>query len=247
MKPNIDVDFDYSVPASDVMVKQFSSVKTFFSEVPVRVKLADKKYGEFAEWYRHRYEYEVEFPLQGYSRRAEVIKTSPLIKQTPIECSIIDTAGKTMELALKACYYWRCRRFNIEYSKPGVSNFSMLINGIVNAAVNGGTKLLMETFLLSDLTQDPNVSKFSEQLKTAFADQIKTVKFAIDVHFDVVSETYIPLHQSIIVSFKTMKKEMKVCLGDVDCSAAPSFGPLPDATFIITQHSESDDEDENSS
>jgi hypothetical protein len=225
VKPRDIETFDPYAPVSEVMVKAVCNVTEFYSEAPVRKRL-EKDYGEFAEWHRHIYRFTTGLPLQGPIRRAGVVEVSPLIEMSPIECAIFDTRAKTLELMQKACLYWRCLRFRSEWNPAAVSGFSMLANGIVNAAVNGGTKIFQEVFLESDLKDDPTVKKFADQLKNVFADQLKAVSFALKIHWCVVGSEYIPLHNNIAESFVQMQAVMAPAIGAIDVAEPPLFGEI---------------------
>jgi hypothetical protein len=160
-----------------------------------------------------------------------VVEISPLIEMTPIECAIFDTSVKTLELMQKACMYWRCLRFRSEWNPAAVSGFSMLASGIVNAAVNGGTKVFQEVFLESDLKDDPTVQKFADRLKSAFADQLKAVSFALKIHWCVIASEYVPLHENISENFVEMQTVMAPAIGTIDLTEPPLFGEIPPTKF----------------
>jgi hypothetical protein len=233
--------FDPFAPSSTHMYLSCCNANEFFSEAPVRKRLAGN-YGEFAEWHRHITIYTIGVALQGPIRRAKVEAISPLIEMTPIECAFADTNAKTIELLQKACMYWRCRRFGLKYNPQAVSGFSMLASGIVNAAVNGGTKVFQEVFLESDLKDDPAVKKFAPDLKMAFADQLKAVEFALKVHWFVISPEYLPLHTNVRESFAKMQDVMEPAIGKVNLSEPPSFGAIPSTAYSEFDEEEAEDE-----
>ena len=231
VKPQDLQTFDPYIPPSQLMVKQVCNVDTFYSETPVR-KRRDGDYGEFAEWHRHIYTYKTEMPLQGPVRRALVRTTSPLTELSPIECAVVDTNAKTIELMHKACMYWRCLHFNLPYNEMAVSSFSMLMNGIVNAAVNGGTKVFQDLFLEGPLKNEPVNKKFGPALKTALADQLKAVNFALKIHPHVMSAQYQGLHENVVENFEKMREVMEQALGKVDLTEPAKFGEIPDTEFL---------------
>jgi hypothetical protein len=230
VKPRELDSFDPYAPPSETMIKSVCNVTEFYSETPVRRRLCGN-YGEFAEWHRHVYRYTVDFQLQGPIRRATVIEVSPLIEMTPVECAIFDTNAKTIELMMKACMYWRCVRYDLKYQEAAVSAFLMLTSGIVSAAVNGGTKVFQEVFLESDLKYDPQVKKFAPDLKRAFADQLKAVRFALRVHWNVISPDYIPLYENLKGKFQEMQTVMFKAIGTIDLSAPATFGEIPSTDY----------------
>lgn len=232
MKPKDMDKFDPYMPPSDLMVKSCCDMSDFYSETPIRIRRPEK-YNEFAEWHRHIFRYETKRQLQGVVRRLPVTKTSDLIIMYPIECAIFDTNAKTIELMQKASMYWRCLRYNLKFNQVAVSSFSMLVSGIVNAAVNGGTKVFQDLFLEDEkLSKEPINAKFAQKLREAFMDQLKAVNFAIKVHERVMSEQYQGLHDNILESFEEMKKSMEPAIGVVDLNQPPTFGEIPSTDFF---------------
>jgi hypothetical protein len=156
-----------------------------------------------------------------------VIKQSDEQVLSPIECCVIDTSSKTLELAEQAASYWRCLRYNLTFDKTAVSKYSMLISGIVSAAVNGGTKLLKDLFFCTHFKDEAPNPTFARKLAEAIMDQIKVVHFAIQINNKVINENYRPLHENIISDFEKMKIEMEPQFGTVNLNENPSFGVLP--------------------
>jgi hypothetical protein len=231
VKPRDIETFDPYASPSSLMVESVCNVQHFYSEVPIR-KRREGNYGEFAEWYRHIVSYQTEYPLPNAIRRSHVAKESKVIELSPIECAVIDVNAKTMELMQKAAMYWRCVRYDLPYNEAAVSSFSMLANGIVNAAVNGGTKIFQDLFLEGDLKNEPINKQHGPALKIAFADQLKAVAFALRVHSNVMSMQYVPLHENIMSSFAAMRKVMETAIGPVDINEAPSFGAVPSISWL---------------
>jgi hypothetical protein len=214
------------------MVKLVCKVSEFYSETAVR-KRRDGELNEFAEWYRHVYRYTTPFPLPHATRRAKVVGISRQIEMSPIECAVFDTNAKTLELMQKASQYWRCLRYNLAYNQVAVPSFSMLASGIVNAAVNGGTKVFQDLFFESELKNEAIVEKFAPSLKIAFSDQLKAVNFALRVHEHVIAPDYIPLHANLLENFENMKQVMKPAIGEVDLTEPAGFGEIPATDFLL--------------
>lgn len=85
------------------------------------------------------------------------------------------------------------------------SSFSMMINGVVDAAVNGGTKSY-ETFLTGefettnpeikeDLDNNPSKCALVSMLKVALRNQLEILRRGVAVHSIKCSEQMLPLHQ----------------------------------------------------
>lgn len=230
VKPLVEDSYCPEESPAGVMTRTVCRIQKFYSEVPVRVKIEGKKYNEIAEYHRHITEYEVQYPLEGIVRRAVVVKSSGPRVMSPVECAVVDTNAKSLELLQKASSYWRCLTYDVPFDKSAVSAFSMLINGIVNAAVNGGTKLFQELFLEGDLARLPEQLKWAPKLKEAFVTQLKAVNFAISVHNYVVADDFRPLHNQIVEQFVEMQKSMESQVGSVDFSVTTTnLGKIPQA------------------
>jgi len=232
MKPKNVPQYNPNMLASEYMVLYYCNVKEFFSEQPLRIRRAEN-IGEFAEWHRLVINYTIAKPLQSLIRRAEVIMVSELIDYSPIQCAIFDTSGKTMELVQKALFYYHHIVYNIPYDDKSVSNFTMLINGIVNAAVNGGTKVLQDLFLgKCAFAMEPENVQNRQTLQTAFGDQLKALDFALKVHIVVVPETYLALHHVCEENFKKMIETTIPVIGEFNINDNPSFGALPPTNVL---------------
>ena len=109
----------------------------------------------------------------------------------------------------------------------------MLINGIVNAAVNGGTKLFTELFLEGDLKDLKENKTNAKALCQALSDQLLGVHFSLIVHESVVTESYRPLHNNLLETFEQMKKSMQPHVGMVDLTSQPKLGIIPSVDCIL--------------
>ena len=222
-------NFDPLVHPSESLKTQLSCTK-FYSEQPVRIRLKESV-GEFAEWHMKIIEYTIADPLQGIIRRSQVINESPPKMLSPIENAISSLNQKSFELLQIAASFWRQRRLGMK-NNLNTSLFLMNLNGIVNAAVNGGTKVYTDIFL-DKLKNDPINIKFSKQFIRAVTDQMRVVKFAIAVHESVMHESMEQLQQLIKVNFDTMEEQLKEGpIGEVDYSIPTVFGPMPTTDIL---------------
>lgn len=232
VKPVDNSTFNPLDNLAEVMAKSCLTVQTFYSETPVRIKRSDIKVNEMAEWHRQILTFRTELPLQGISRRSRVVTSSDALMMSPIECAISDTNAKTMELLHAACAVWRGQRFNVDIPVSASSSLRLLIQGIVNAAVNGGTKVFQDLFLEGPLSQEKNNMSFREKLILAFKDQLKAVNFALKVHTSIMNEFDAPLHENWEHSFIDAQNNMKNVIGDNDLNEQLSFGTLPSLAFL---------------
>ncbi|KAK8898902.1 hypothetical protein M9Y10_001194 [Tritrichomonas musculus] len=232
IKPRDVEGFDPFEDLSAIMTNSCLTVDTFYSETPVRIKRTDAKYNEMAEWYRHITMYKTERPLQGIARRSLVVEESKVIVMTPIECAIYDTNAKTMELMHSASSVWRAKRFNLPIPISASSSLNLLIQGIVNAAVNGGTKVFQDLFLEGPLKDEPGNQKFAGKLIRAFDDQLKAINFALKIHESIMTSTDQALHEVWVENFNSALKTMSRVIGEINLNEQPSFGKIPPVDFL---------------
>jgi hypothetical protein len=103
----------------------------------------------------------------------------------------------------------RCLRYHPSFEWTAVSNYSMLIKEINSCVVNDRMNLQLD-ILLIELDAEPPNTELGPKLVFAIASQIETVQFTIQIHHKVISDSYYPLHENIVVDFKKMKAEMRV-------------------------------------
>lgn len=91
-----------------------------------------------------------------------------------------------------------------------VSQLTMKIQGVVDAAVNGGTTKYEEAFLVEDyLEKNKDDSTFVEKLKNLIADQIPILEVALSVHRMKVSSDLLPLHERLEECFTKMQSHVE--------------------------------------
>lgn len=87
-----------------------------------------------------------------------------------------------------------------------VSQLTMKIQGVVDAAVNGGTIKYEEAFLSEDyLKMNPDDTSSVEKLQNLIADQIPILDVALSVHRMKVSPELLPLHERLEECFTKMQ------------------------------------------
>lgn len=95
-------------------------------------------------------------------------------------------------------------------STLAVNQLTMKIQGIVDAAVNGGTSKYEEAFLVEDyLKMNPNDTIFVERLENLIADQIPILEVALSVHRMKVSSDLLPLHERMEECFHKMQTHIE--------------------------------------
>ena len=219
---------------SSFYLEQELSCDHFYNEIPIRIRLENKDIGEFGEWHVKVVHYRTEYKLQGITRRAKVIEETQPVLLTPIENAILSLNNKSYDLLQEASTFWREKRLVLPISN-NPSHFIMTINGIVNAAVNGGIKVYTDLFF-NKMKYDPINIKYSDEFIAAVADQMRIVKFAIIVNSNVLTESMKQLHGFIVVNYAKLINELEEGpIGKIDYSVPTKFGPLPPTDFLPIQ------------
>nr|AKO62845.1 mbc isoform a [Prodiamesa olivacea] len=143
-----------------------------------------------------------EFPLPGILKWFPV-EQSEAFKISPIECAIesMDTINKTL------------RDLLIEHQNDhtlAITTLTMKIQGVVDAAVNGGTSKYEDAFLTDEyLEKNPEDAPLVDKLKNLIADQIPILEVALSVHRMKVANDLMPLHERLEECFGKMQTHVE--------------------------------------
>jgi dedicator of cytokinesis protein 1 len=92
----------------------------------------------------------------------------------------------------------------------GLSQLTMKIQGVVDAAVNGGTTKYEEAFLVDDYSKmNPSDEPLVGKLKNLIADQIPILEVALCVHRAKVPADLLPLHDRLEECFMKMQAHVE--------------------------------------
>jgi hypothetical protein len=95
-----------------------------------------------------------------------------------------------------------------------VGQLTMKIQGVVDAAVNGGTGKYEEAFLVNEyLEKNPNDVDTVNRLKDLIADQIPILEVALSVHRMKVPSDLLPLHERLEECFTKMQTHVEAKYG----------------------------------
>lgn len=95
-----------------------------------------------------------------------------------------------------------------------LNQLTMKIQGVVDAAVNGGTTKYEEAFLVDEyLDCNPRDQQMVERLKNLIADQIPILEVALQVHRAKVPSDLLPLHERLEECFLKMQAHVEACYG----------------------------------
>uniref|UniRef100_A0A672HQ14 Dedicator of cytokinesis 3 n=1 Tax=Salarias fasciatus TaxID=181472 RepID=A0A672HQ14_SALFA len=138
-------------------------------------------------------------PLPGISRWAEVERRE-VVEVSPLENAIYVVENKTQELrTLISQYQHRQHHGNI-------NPLSMCLNGVIDAAVNGGIARYQEAFFDKDyISSHPEDAERITHLKDLMQEQVHILGVGLAVHEKLVHPEMRPLHKKLVDQFHMMR------------------------------------------
>ncbi|XP_036388838.1 dedicator of cytokinesis protein 3-like isoform X2 [Megalops cyprinoides] len=179
-------------------------------------------------------------PLPGISRWFEVERRE-LVEVSPLQNAVSVVENKNLELrSLISQYQHRPPHSNS-------SQLSMCLNGVIDAAVNGGVARYQEAFFDKHyISSHPEDLEKIAQLRDLMQEQVHVLGVGLAVHEKLVHPDMRPLHKKLIDQFQMMRsslchdKPSPVCSG----SSTPrgiltSHAPMsPENIRPLYRHSE---------
>lgn len=148
-------------------------------------------------------------PLPG------ILRWFPVVDTQTFQLSPLETAIETMEAANKALTE-TILNYKANPDLP-LHPLTMKLNGILDAAVNGGTNNYEKAFFADGyLKEHPEDGGLVDQLKELFARQIPLLSAALSLHGSRVSSSVQPLHQRMEACFVKMRHEAEAKYGQRD-------------------------------
>uniref|UniRef100_A0A8C7IJR2 Dedicator of cytokinesis 3 n=1 Tax=Oncorhynchus kisutch TaxID=8019 RepID=A0A8C7IJR2_ONCKI len=138
-------------------------------------------------------------PLPGISRWAEVERRE-LLEVSPLENAIYVVENKTQELRTLISQYQNRQHHG------NINPLSMLLNGVIDAAVNGGIARYQEAFFEKDyMNSHTEDTEKITQLKDLMQEQVHILGVGLAVHEKLVHPEMRPLHKKLIDQFHMMR------------------------------------------
>uniref|UniRef100_A0A8C4LZB7 Dedicator of cytokinesis 3 n=1 Tax=Equus asinus asinus TaxID=83772 RepID=A0A8C4LZB7_EQUAS len=185
-------------------VKSFyrvNNVRKFRYDRPFHKGPKDKE-NEFKSLWIERTTLTLTHSLPGISRWFEVERRE-LVEVSPLENAIQVVENKNQELrALISQYQHKQVHSNINL-------LSMCLNGVIDAAVNGGIARYQEAFFDKDyITKHPGDAEKITQLKELMQEQVHILGVGLAVHEKFVHPEMRPLHKKLIDQFQMMRASL---------------------------------------
>ena len=163
---------------------------------------------EFANMWLERTYLTTSYALPGILTWFPVITTSSY-SLSPIE-NAIETMEKTNAKLKKTILA------NMNDPSQQISQLTMMLNGIIEPAVNGGTSKYEEVFFTDEYRAKHSNAKETKiaKLKTLIAEQIPLLEVGIQVHRDRADASMQPLHSRLEELFVKMKESVQKKYGE---------------------------------
>jgi hypothetical protein len=105
-----------------------------------------KMENEFKEMYREIWFFKIDLPLPNIKRKMKIIETEKLILK-PIQNATKDLEDKTREISLSIVNHYKDQN-------PDTNKLSMLLNGTIDAAVQGGILKYLNAFFTDEFIEN---------------------------------------------------------------------------------------------
>jgi len=192
--------FNQRMPPS---VKKFlinNDVKWFVYSKPFRKEKQKNKENEFEDlWIRNTYFTTADI-LPGVRRRVEVVE-SRIVEVSPIQNAVNSVSAKNEELKEMILKY-ATRDENVN-----INPFSMVLNGVIDAAVSGGVSMYQKAFLTPAFAaSNPDVTCLINQLKSHILYQVDILAKGLGIHANVCSTDMAGLQEQLEIKYEQIKQ-----------------------------------------
>nr|XP_043879419.1 dedicator of cytokinesis protein 3-like [Solea senegalensis] len=166
-------------------------------------------------------------PLPGISRWFEVEKRE-LVEVSPLENAVSVVENKNQELRTLISQYQH------KQLHGNINLLSMTLNGVIDAAVNGGIARYQEAFFDKDyINSHPEDTEKITQLKDLMQEQVHILGVGLAVHEKLVHPEMRPLHKKLIDQFQMMRSSLFHGLPGIDRTGSGANTPRG----ILASHS----------
>uniref|UniRef100_A0A8C9RII5 Dedicator of cytokinesis 3 n=1 Tax=Scleropages formosus TaxID=113540 RepID=A0A8C9RII5_SCLFO len=191
-----------------------NNVRRFRYDRPFH-KVPKDRENEFKSLWIERTTLILTHPLPGISRWFEVEKRE-LVEVSPLENAISVVENKNQELRTLISQYQH------KQLHGNINLLSMCLNGVIDAAVNGGIARYQEAFFDKEyISSHPEDTEKITQLKDLMQEQVHILGVGLAVHEKLVHPEMRPLHKKLIDQFQMMRSSL--------CHGLPAFDKMGSA------------------
>uniref|UniRef100_A0A8C7SSZ4 Dedicator of cytokinesis 3 n=1 Tax=Oncorhynchus mykiss TaxID=8022 RepID=A0A8C7SSZ4_ONCMY len=211
-----------------------NNVRRFRYDRPFHKGSKDRE-NEFKSLWIERTTLILTHPLPGISRWFEVEKRE-LVEVSPLENAIYVVENKNHELRTLISQYQH------KQLHGNINLLSMCLNGVIDAAVNGGIARYQEAFFDTEyISSHPEDTEKITALKDLMQEQVYILGAGLAVHDKLVHPEMRPLHKKLIDQFQMMRSSLYVSdfFSSLYVSYIFSFlsQPSPSSSSLSSTHS----------
>uniref|UniRef100_A0A452TM77 Dedicator of cytokinesis 4 n=1 Tax=Ursus maritimus TaxID=29073 RepID=A0A452TM77_URSMA len=141
--------------------------------------------------------------LPGISRWFEVEKRE-VVEMSPLENAIEVLENKNQQLKTLIS---QCQTRQMQNINP----LTMCLNGVIDAAVNGGVSRYQEAFFVKEyILSHPEDGEKIARLRELMLEQAQILEFGLAVHEKFVPQDMRPLHKKLVDQFFVMKSSLGI-------------------------------------
>uniref|UniRef100_A0A673X857 Dedicator of cytokinesis 3 n=1 Tax=Salmo trutta TaxID=8032 RepID=A0A673X857_SALTR len=178
-----------------------NNVRRFRYDRPFHKGSKDRE-NEFKSLWIERTTLILTLPLPGISRWFEVDKRE-LVEVSPLENAIYVVENKNHELRTLISQYQH------KQLHGNINLLSMCLNGVIDAAVNGGIARYQEAFFDKEyISSHPEDTEKITALKDLMQEQVYILGVGLAVHDKLVHPEMRPLHKKLIDQFQMMRSSL---------------------------------------
>ncbi|XP_035763584.1 dedicator of cytokinesis protein 4b [Neolamprologus brichardi] len=190
------------VPDNIKSFYKFNHIWRFRYDRPFHKGTKDKE-NEFKSLWVERTTLTLIQSLPGISRWFEVEKRE-LVEVSPLENAIEVIENKNLQLRTLIT---QCQSRQMQNINP----LTMCLNGVIDAAVNGGLARYQEAFFVKDYVMNhPEDGEKIGRLRELMFEQAHILEYGLAVHEKFVPQDMRPLHKKLVDQFHLMKSSLGI-------------------------------------
>ncbi|KAF7670188.1 hypothetical protein LDENG_00035470 [Lucifuga dentata] len=190
------------VPDNIKSFYKFNHIWRFRYDRPFHKGTKDKE-NEFKSLWVERTTLTLVQSLPGISRWFEVEKRE-LVEVSPLENAIEVIENKNLQLRTLIT---QCQSRQMQNINP----LTMCLNGVIDAAVNGGLARYQEAFFIKDyIMNHPEDGEKIGRLRELMFEQAHILEYGLTVHEKFVPQDMRPLHKKLVDQFHLMKSSLGI-------------------------------------
>ncbi|KAI1296790.1 Dedicator of cytokinesis protein 4 [Halotydeus destructor] len=203
-KPIADTrpEFDgHEVPEKVTAYYLVNDVKTFVYDRPIHKGPMDKE-NEFKSLWVERTTLTISSKLPGILRWFEVTQKR-VTEVSPLEhaCETVENMNVELQKIITS--------YTSEPTKP-ISPLSMRLQGVIEAAVNGGVAKYQDAFFNSNYIRlHPDHLRYIKKLKMLILHKVRVLEGGLSLHGRLVPSNMQPLHKRLVERFTVMRHNVK--------------------------------------